>query len=109
MQDRLDVIARAIDAYQALAELAESIEDEWQYVTDLVDAYEPVIETLGASNASGTAETFTASQAEAVDELIAEIGLITDPHKAIDWLSTFPNVLALILEVKAGAPGRSQK
>jgi hypothetical protein len=31
----------------------------------------------------------------AVDEAIAEIASITDPHKAIDWLSTFPHVVAL--------------
>ena len=106
MHDRSDVIARAIDAYQALAELAENIEDEWQYVTALVDAYLPVIETLGASD---TADTLTAPQIEAVDELITEIGLITDPHKAIDWLSTFPNVLALILDADSGARGGSDR
>jgi hypothetical protein len=39
----------------------------------------------------------TAAQNEAVDEAIAEIALITDPHKAIDWLSTFPHVVALAL------------
>ena len=27
--------------------------------------------------------------------LIAEVGLITDPHRAIDWLSTFPQVVLL--------------
>jgi hypothetical protein len=38
--------------------------------------------------------------------------LITDPHKAIDWLSTFPHVVALALggdvdddSVRAGGSG----
>ena len=29
----------------------------------------------------------------AVDRAIDEVGLITDPHRAIDWLSTFPQVV----------------
>jgi len=32
-----------------------------------------------------------------VDEAIDEIALITGPHKAIDWLSTFPHVVAIAL------------
>jgi hypothetical protein len=31
----------------------------------------------------------------AVDAAIEEAGLITDPHRAIDWLSTFPQVVLL--------------
>ena len=80
-------------AYRVLADLAETIEDEWQYVTDLVDAYLPGIEAL---TEAGPAR-LTTEQTAAVDEAIAEIGLITDPHKAIDWLSTFPHVVALAL------------
>jgi hypothetical protein len=88
------VVQRAVEAYEALAELAETIEDEWQYVTDLTDAYLPSIQALADAN-SGRA--LTANQIAAVDEAIAETGLITDPHKAIDWLSTFPHVVALAL------------
>ena len=33
----------------------------------------------------------------AIDRAIDEIGLITDPHRAIDWLSTFPQVVLLAL------------
>jgi len=29
----------------------------------------------------------------AVDRLIDEVGRIADAHRAIDWLSTFPQVL----------------
>jgi len=86
------VVQRAAEAYEALAELAETIEDEWQYVTDLTDAYLSAIEAL-----AGTGAPLPAGAGDAVGEAIAEIGLITDPHRAIDWLSTFPHVVALAL------------
>ena len=76
----------------ALAELAETVEDEWQYVTDLVDAYLP--EHRGPGRRRTRAALDGRRRVAAVDEAIAEIGLITDPHKAIDWLSTFPHVVA---------------
>ena len=88
------VVQRAAEAYEALAELAETIEDEWQYVADLTDAYLPSIRALADLDQG---RPLTADQITAVDEAIAEIGLITDPHKAIDWLSTFPHVVALAL------------
>jgi hypothetical protein len=94
MNDRREVTQRAADAYRALADLAETIEDEWQYVTDLVDAYLPGILALAEA---GGGRAPTAAQTGAVDEAIAEIALISDPHKAIDWLSTFPHVVALAL------------
>ena len=94
MNETHQVVRRAAEAFQALAELAETVEDEWQYVTDLTDAYLPSVEALAGANAGRPA---TANQVAAVDEAIAEIGLITDPHKAIDWLSTFPHVVALAL------------
>jgi hypothetical protein len=85
-----DVIERAAAAYRALADLAETVEDEWQYVTDLVDAYLPGIRALAEKDAELEFEAVVA-----IDEAISEIGSITDPHKAIDWLSTFPHVVAL--------------
>ena len=87
---RADAIARAAAAYDALADLAETVEDEWQYVTDLREAYGPAIESL-----AGLGGPLPPGAEEAVDEAIAEIGLISDPHRAIDWLSTFPHVIAL--------------
>jgi hypothetical protein len=103
MQEVSDVVARAVDAYLALAELAETVEDEWQYVTDITDAYLPSIEALALAD---PARPMTAAQADAVDELIAEIGLISDPHKAIDWLSTFPNLVVLALDGGVDADAR---
>jgi hypothetical protein len=89
-----DIVERAAEAYQALADLAETVEDEWQYVTDLVDAYLPSIRALAGAD---PARPLAPDQVVAVDEAIAEIGLITDPHKAIDWLSTFPHIVGLAL------------
>lgn len=89
---------RAAVAYEGLAELAETVEDEWQYVNDLVDAYLPSIRALGAGSLQVEPVPEAAGAAEvAVDEAIAEIALIADPHKAIDWLSTFPHIVALAL------------
>jgi hypothetical protein len=92
MYEQSAAVDRAVEAYRTLADLAETVEDEWQYVTDLADAYLPSIQALADSG-----EPLTADQVAAVDEAIAEIGLIADPHKAIDWLSTFPHVVALAL------------
>jgi hypothetical protein len=88
------VAERAAAAYQTLADLAETVEDEWQYVTDLVEAYMP---SLGALAGAEPMRVLSAPAVNAVVEAIAEIALITDPHKAIDWLSTFPHVVALAM------------
>jgi hypothetical protein len=104
VNDRQEATERAAEAYRALADLAETVEDEWQYVTDLVDAYLPSIEALTAADAG---RALTVAQIAAVDELIAEIALITDPHKAIDWLSTFPHVVALALGGDVDLPAGS--
>jgi len=107
VNSRVETVNRAAEAYRALADLAESVEDEWQYINDLADAYLPGLEALGAAEAGGD---LTAAQVAAVDEAIAEIALITDPHKAIDWLSTFPHVVALALggDVDEDAEGGSR-
>ncbi len=101
VNDRPGAAQRAVAAYRDLAELAETIEDEWQYINDLVDAYVPGIESLAEMGPRKLSRT----QAEAVDEAIAEIGLVTDPHKAIDWLSTFPHVIGLALGGSVDAAG----
>ena len=93
VNERLRATERAAAAYRTLADLAETVEDEWQYVTDLVDAYLPGIEALAEAGPGRLSD----EQAVAVDEAIAEVGLIADPHKAIDWLSTFPHVVGLAL------------
>jgi hypothetical protein len=87
-------IARALAAYDTLTALGEEIEDEWSYVNDLATAWRDRLEEVAGANAG--AAIAPAADA-AVDRAIDEIGLITDPHRAIDWLSTFPQVVLLAL------------
>ncbi len=88
------VVGRALDAYAELQLLGETIEEEWLYVTELGRVYRARLEDLGERLGHGELPPETAA---AIDEAIAEIGLISDPHRAIDWLSTFPQVVALAL------------
>jgi hypothetical protein len=92
VSERAEIVNRAVSAYRTLSELAETVDDEWQYVTDLTEAYAASLEGLAAA-----AEPLPRGAAEALDEAIEEIGLISDPHRAIDWLSTFPHVVAIAL------------
>ncbi len=87
-------IDAALEAYATLASLGEEIEDEWSYVNDLADEWR---DRLG-SVAEARGETEAAPEvAAAVERAIDEIGRITDPHRAIDWLSTFPQVVLAAL------------
>lgn len=87
-----DLIDRALDAYARLEELGEQIEDEWSYVADLSDAWRTRFDAVSAHHGSAEA---TDESGIAVDLAIDEIGRIEDPHRAIDWLSTFPQVVLL--------------
>jgi hypothetical protein len=87
-------IARALSAYAELTELAEQIEDEWSYVNDLASAWRDRLQGVAASDAGVTLDP--AADA-AIDRAVDEIARITDPHRAIDWLSTFPQVTLLAL------------
>lgn len=88
------VIDRALVAYSALAELGETIEDEWSYVNDLGDSWRDRLEAVAAERG---ASPVTAEVSRAIDGLIEETGRIADPHRAIDWLSTFPQVVLIAL------------
>jgi hypothetical protein len=100
MSERAEIVSRAVTAYRALSELAETVEDEWQYVIDLTEAYTAGLETLASD-----AAPLPPGAGDAVDAAIEEIRLISDPHRAIDWLSTFPHVVALAVggDVDSGA------
>ena len=106
-----DVIARALDAYALLTELGEEIEDEWSYVNDLAEAWrarfdEVVVarggEPAGAAVFDAVATTrgddpLSDALTAAIDRAIDEVARIEDPHRAIDWLSTFPQVVLIAL------------
>ena len=89
-----DAIATARPAYDDLTALAEDVEDEWSYVNDLASAW---IERMDAIADAREHEPAATGVATAVMALAAEVRLLDDPHRAIDWLSTFPQVLLIAL------------
>lgn len=89
-----ELVRRAIEALRDLADLGEEIEDEWSYVNDLDAAWAARLTEVADVRGSDPSEPPVVA---AIDEAIAEIGSITDPHRAIDWLSTFPQVVLLAL------------
>lgn len=89
-----DAVAAALPAYDALAELGEDIEDEWSYVNDLADAWRSRLEAVADARGS---EAVAADVAAAIEALANEAAAIDDPHRAIDWLSTYPQVVLIAL------------
>jgi len=87
-------IARALDAYATLTELGEEVEDEWTYVDDLSTAWRDRLEEVAATRHG---EPVDDAVGTAIDQAALEAGRITDPHRAIDWLSTFPQVVLVAL------------
>lgn len=89
-----DQARRALAAYEDLTTLGEEIEDEWSYVNDLAAAWTAQVEQLISARGSDPA---TPEQTAAIEQAIDEVGRISDPHRAIDWLSTFPQVVLTTL------------
>jgi hypothetical protein len=90
-----ELVRQAIAAEEALATLGEEIEDEWLYVNALRDAWiDRLNDAAGPFDGSGRAEP---AVVEAIRLAIDEAGAIRDPHRAIDWLSTLPQVVLLAL------------
>jgi len=85
-------LGRALEAYAVLTELGEQIEDEWSYVNDLSDAWRDRIDAVAGAKRGRPLEPAAAA---AIEGAIAEIGRIGDSHRAIDWLSTYPQVVLL--------------
>ncbi len=86
------LVARAVAAHETLAAVAAPIEDEWQYVTDLGTVWRARLARVGAERGEEPAADEVAA---AVDAVIDEAGRVADPHRAIDWLSTLPQVVLL--------------
>lgn len=91
------VVERALAAYDALGLLGEEVEDEWTYVTDLVATWRDYVEEAAAGREQ---EPVDADAVAAVDAVIDEIGLISDPNRAIDWLSTYPQIVLLAVGIR---------
>ena len=89
-----ETIGAAIDdarvTLETLVSLGEEVEDEWQYVQDLADAWRDRLDVVEAGRSD---EALLPERGGAVQRVCAEAGLIEDPHRAIDWLSTLPQVV----------------
>ena len=88
-----DALRDALTAYDALVVTGESIEDEWTYVQDLSGAWKARLAEVAAARGAEPA----GAAGPAIERAIDEIGRIEDPHRAIDWLSTFPQVVLVAL------------
>jgi hypothetical protein len=89
-----DLVRRAGAALDELAAVAAAVEDEYQYVADLVAAWSARLTRVGEDR---HAEDAAAEVEAAVDRVALEASLVTDPHRAIDWLSTLPQVVLVAL------------
>lgn len=89
-----DAIAAGRLGYEDLTALGEEIEDEWSYVTDLTSSW---LERFAEVDLARGGQALPDVVAAAVLALVAESAAIDDPHRAIDWLSTFPQVLLVAL------------
>jgi len=83
------LIDRARAAFEALATTAEPVSDEFQYLADLETVWGARLKAV--SDARGTEPAPIGAEA-ALEALEAEAAAITDPHRAIDWMSTLPQV-----------------
>ena len=84
-----DVLARARAAFDVLAATAEPVADEFQYLADLETVWGARLRAVADARGS---ELAPPGAEAAIEALGAEAAAITDPHRAIDWLSTLPMV-----------------
>jgi acyl-CoA reductase-like NAD-dependent aldehyde dehydrogenase len=89
-----EAVGAALDAYAGLQSTAEEVEDEWTYVQDLTAVHRERLEAIAAEDAG---RPLDAAVAAAIVAACEEVARIADPHRAIDWLSTFPSVVAIAL------------
>lgn len=88
------VLERALGAYATLASVAEPIEDEAQYLADLTTVWRARLAAVATARSS---EPVSPEVVAAIDGLQTEAALVGDPHRAFDWLSTYPQVVLLAL------------
>jgi hypothetical protein len=89
-----EVVERTLEPYEQLSGLGETIEDEWSYVGDLSTAWRDRLADVVVARGD---EPVPPPVVDAIERAIDEIARIDDPHRAIDWLSTFPQVVLLAL------------
>lgn len=91
----VDALDLARPALAALRDRGEEVADEWQYVTDLDASWRERLDAVAADRGE---DPLAASTLAAVERACDEAALITDPHRAIDWLSTFPQLVLFALD-----------
>lgn len=84
-----EFIARAQAAFGVLAGTAEPVADEFQYLADLEVVWTARLRAVAEARGDQAAP---AGAEEAMAALEAEAAQIADPHRAIDWMSTLPQV-----------------
>jgi hypothetical protein len=88
------LVERIVAALAGLAALGETVEDEWTYVHDLEAVWTARLRAVAAARPPLP----TPPDLEpAINRLVEEAGLIGDPHRAIDWLSTLPQATLVAL------------
>lgn len=96
MTDVPVLVERVVAGLGRLTALGETIADEWIYVHDLETVWAARLRAVAAAHVAGTASPGHELEA-ALDRLVAEADLMTDPHRAIDWLSTLPQATLVAL------------
>jgi hypothetical protein len=89
-----DALRLALDAYAALQSVAEEVEDEGMYVQDLTAVHRERLDSIAAEDGARVIDPAVSAAVVAACE---EIARIADPHRAIDWLSTYPSIVAVAL------------
>ena len=92
-----ELVERVVAALSRLAALGETVEEEWTYVQDLQTVWIARLRAVAAAERPVGAHPPLVELEAAVDRLVAEVDRITDPHRAIDWLSTLPQVTLVAL------------
>jgi hypothetical protein len=85
-----EALAQVLAAYDELVSVAEGDEDEWSYVMDLSASWRARLESWAAGRGG---ERIAPLEQAALERAIDEVGRISDPYRAVDWLSTFPQVV----------------
>ena len=109
------LVERVVTSIAGLVVLGETIPDEWTYVHDLelvwvarlraVAVEQAAAASAAPASASAPAGTSPgpdlatreAGLEAAIERLCEEAARITDPHRAIDWLSTLPQATLVAL------------
>ena len=89
-----EALGHARVGYAELLAVAETIEDEWSETNELAAAWQDRFDDVESARGS---ESVDRRIILATGALVAEAATIEDPHRAIDWLSTFPQVLLIAL------------